>query len=74
MSTVNDVNWIYILSFPSYVSSYGYDGYKAYCQHKLLRTDPQHAARSLPPCLLEWRSAKSFATMALKFHYPEGMT
>ena len=62
------------ISLLSYVSSYGYNDYKAYCQHKLLRAVPTHTntARSLPPCLLEWESAKNFTTMALKFGYPEG--
>ena len=61
------------LSSPlSYVSRYGYNDYKAYCQHRLLRTSPQNTARSLPPCLLEWESAKNFTTMALKFSYPAG--
>ena len=60
------------ISVLSYVSSYGYNDYKAYCQHRLLRAVPQNTARSLPPCLLEWESAKNFTTMALKFGYPEG--
>ena len=58
----------------SYVSNYAYDGYKAYCQRKLLKMPVNVAPRSCPPCLLEWWSAKTFERMALPFSYPLGDT
>ena len=54
------------------MSSYAYDGYKAYCQRKFLTTSTTAAPRSCPPCLLEWQSAQTFETMALPFSYPLG--
>jgi len=56
----------------SYVSSYAYDGYKGYCQRKLLKAPTDSAPRSHPPCLLEWQSAQTFERMALPFSYPFG--
>lgn len=56
------------------MSSYAYDGYKAYCQRKLLKTPANAASRSYPPCLLEWQAAQTFEGMALPFSYPLGDT
>ena len=56
----------------NYVSNYAYDGYKAYCQYRLLRVNSDsHIPRSYPPCLLEWRSAKEFNTITLKVEYTD---
>ena len=55
----------------NYVSNYAYDGYKAYCQYRLLRTTDCQIQRSYPPCLLEWRSAKEFNTITLNVEYSD---
>ena len=60
------------LHLPSFSFHYAYAGYKAYCQHNLLRTSSSHLPRCRPPCLLEWRSARSFARTALEVCYPDG--
>ena len=55
----------------NYVSHHAYDGYKAYCQFKLLRPTESQVQRWYPPCLLEWRSAKEFSTITLNIEYPD---
>lgn len=54
------------------MSSYAYDGYKAYCQRKLLQAFSDNPSRALPPCFLEWQSARTFEGMSLPFSYPMG--
>ncbi|GAB6020238.1 Unconventional myosin-XV [Chamberlinius hualienensis] len=59
-----------------YVSDYGYDGYKALCQKKLLESEavvvgPQ-LERNYPPCLLEWKTNTKRMNMALEALYPDG--
>lgn len=48
-----------------YVSDYGYNGYKAICQKKLLQSHNLWA-RSYPPCLLEWKANRKKVNMALQ--------
>ena len=55
------------------MSSYAYNGYKAFCQRKLLQTSPKDIPRVFPPCFLEWQSARAFEGMSLPFSYPLGM-
>lgn len=57
-----------------YVSDFGYNGYKACCQHKALQSegiDPRHH-RIYPPCALEWKAARKRANMALEARMPDG--
>ncbi|XP_064594768.1 unconventional myosin-XV-like isoform X2 [Liolophura sinensis] len=57
-----------------YVSDFGYNGYKAFCQHKALQSegiDPRHH-RIYPPCALEWKTARKRANMALEARMPDG--
>ena len=54
------------------MSSYAYNGYKAFCQRKLLQTSPKSVPRVFPPCFLEWQSASTFEGMSLPFSYPLG--
>ena len=58
------------------MSDQAYNGYKSYCQHKLLKTD-SHAltselSRTYPPCLLEWKANRSRANMALELISEDG--
>ena len=57
-----------------YVSDHAYNGYKAYCQNKLLQCiSPEPCLpRSYPPCLLEWKAAKKRANMAIEGVFPDG--
>ena len=55
----------------NYVSNYAYDGYKSFCQYKLLRTTDCQIQRRFPPCLLEWRSAKEFNAITLNIEYAD---
>lgn len=48
-----------------YVSDYGYNGYKAICQRKLLQSHNLWA-RSYPACLLEWKANRKKVNMALQ--------
>ncbi|XP_072168442.1 unconventional myosin-XV-like [Diadema setosum] len=57
-----------------YVSDHAYNGYKAYCQHKLLSCD-HHAtesrgSRTYPPTLLEWKAHQLQANMSLVTRLP----
>ncbi|XP_072043238.1 unconventional myosin-XV-like [Amphiura filiformis] len=59
-----------------YSSDQAYNGYKSYCQHKLLKTD-SHAltselSRTYPPCLLEWKANRNRANMALHLRSEDG--
>ncbi|XP_041473142.1 unconventional myosin-XV-like isoform X3 [Lytechinus variegatus] len=57
-----------------YVSDHAYDGYKAYCQHKLLSCDPHaiesQGSRTYPPSLLEWKAHQLQANMSLVTRLP----
>lgn len=66
---------IVIFIYFRYVSDQAYNGYKSYCQHKLLCWDMNGSAvaRSHPPSLLEWKAAKMRANMAAECHFPDGM-
>ena len=57
-----------------YVSDQAYNGYKAYCQNKLLQCiSPKPCLpRSYPPCYLEWKAAKKRANMAIEAVFPDG--
>ena len=59
-----------------YVSDQAYNGYKSYCQHKLLCWDMNGSAvaRSHPPTQLEWQAAKAKVNMAAECHFPDGKT
>ncbi|KAL2076592.1 hypothetical protein ACEWY4_027811 [Coilia grayii] len=66
----------YLLKF---VSDYALDGYKALCQHKLLQAlQKSHlgpdGARSFPPSLLEWTTARRKAHMLLLIHCTDGVS
>eukprot|EP00057_Strongylocentrotus_purpuratus_P022213 XP_011676687.1 PREDICTED: unconventional myosin-XV isoform X1 [Strongylocentrotus purpuratus] len=57
-----------------FVSDHAYDGYKAYCQHKLLSCDPHaiesQGSRTYPPSLLEWKAHQLQANMSLVTRLP----
>ncbi|KAJ8681733.1 hypothetical protein QAD02_017525 [Eretmocerus hayati] len=70
-----------------YVSDHAYDGYKAYCQRKLLQgertllkltsnnqTPVQHVPRNYPPSVLEWRANRNRVNMALTVGFYDGET
>ncbi|XP_069068400.1 unconventional myosin-XV [Pleurodeles waltl] len=64
----------YLLKF---VSDFAYDGYKPFCQHKLMQAmqKSQHGpetARTYPPSLLEWVANKEKANMALDIYCFDG--
>ncbi|XP_078518827.1 unconventional myosin-XV [Lissotriton helveticus] len=64
----------YLLKF---VSDFAYDGYKPFCQHKLMQAmqKSQHGpetARTYPPSLLEWIANKEKANMALDIYCFDG--
>ncbi|XP_026670463.1 unconventional myosin-XV [Ceratina calcarata] len=74
----------YILKF---VSDHAYDGYKAYCQRKLLQGERtiyrimnsnqqivHHIPRNYPPCVLEWRANRNRVNMALSVGFYDGET
>ncbi|CAH1793641.1 unnamed protein product [Owenia fusiformis] len=58
-----------------YISDQAYNGYKAYCQHKLLQcTDHKEGilARTYPINLLESRAARKRANMAVEVQFTDG--
>lgn len=57
-----------------YASDHAFNGYKSYCQHKLLCWDMSDSdvPRSHPPSLLEWKAAKVKGNMAAECHFPDG--
>ncbi|XP_046586212.1 unconventional myosin-XV isoform X1 [Neodiprion lecontei] len=70
-----------------YVSDHAYDGYKAYCQRKLLQGErtvlrmtnnnqsaTYQVARNYPPCVLEWRANRNRVNMALSVGFYDGET
>lgn len=59
-----------------YASDQAFNGYKSYCQHKMLCWDMtgSSVARSHPPTLLEWQAAKMRTNMAVECHFPDGMS
>ncbi|XP_012058460.1 PREDICTED: unconventional myosin-XV [Atta cephalotes] len=70
-----------------YVSDHAYDGYKAYCQRKLLQGERtvHHmminnqqtvhlVPRNYPPCVLEWRANRNRVNMALNVGFYDGET
>ncbi|XP_048509561.1 uncharacterized protein LOC105693576 isoform X2 [Athalia rosae] len=70
-----------------YVSDHAYDGYKAYCQRKLLQSErtvlritnnnqstSYQVARNYPPCVLEWRANRNRVNMALCVGFYDGET
>ncbi|KMQ93138.1 unconventional myosin-xv isoform x1, partial [Lasius niger] len=70
-----------------YVSDYAYDGYKAYCQRKLLQGERtayrvlnnnqqtvHQVPRNYPPCVLEWRANRNRVNMALGVGFYDGET
>ncbi|XP_043281933.1 unconventional myosin-XV isoform X2 [Venturia canescens] len=73
--------------FLKYVSDHAYDGYKAYCQRKLLQGERtvhrimnnnqpsnHHVPRTYPPCVLEWRANRNRVNMALTVGFYDGET
>ncbi|XP_076381482.1 unconventional myosin 10A isoform X3 [Megalopta genalis] len=73
--------------FLKYVSDHAYDGYKAYCQRKLLQGERtifrimsnnqqivHHVPRNYPPCVLEWRANRNRVNMALSVGFYDGET
>ncbi|XP_011310328.1 unconventional myosin-XV [Fopius arisanus] len=70
-----------------YVSDHAYDGYKAYCQRKLLQGERtllkimnnnqlslHNIPRNYPPCVLEWRANRNRVNMALNVGFYDGET
>ncbi|XP_023288541.1 unconventional myosin-XV [Orussus abietinus] len=68
-----------------YVSDHAYDGYKAFCQRKLLQTErtlfkvtsngqqtSYQVPRNYPPCVLEWRANRNRVNMALSVGFYDG--
>ncbi|XP_020280008.1 unconventional myosin-XV isoform X2 [Pseudomyrmex gracilis] len=73
--------------FLKYVSDHAYDGYKAYCQRKLLQGERTvyrvmnnnqqtvyQVPRNYPPCVLEWRANRNRINMALNVGFYDGET
>ncbi|KAK0083093.1 hypothetical protein PV325_009335 [Microctonus aethiopoides] len=73
--------------FLKYVSDHAYNGYKAYCQRKLLQGErtvlrimnnnqlsTHHVPRNYPPCVLEWRANRNRVNMALTVGFYDGET
>ncbi|XP_018313716.1 unconventional myosin-XV isoform X1 [Mycetomoellerius zeteki] len=73
--------------FLKYVSDHAYDGYKAYCQRKLLQGERtvhhmminnqqtvHQVPRNYPPCVLEWRANRNRVNMALNVGFYDGET
>eukprot|EP00039_Didymoeca_costata_P014654 m.239349 g.239349 ORF g.239349 m.239349 type:complete len:2341 (+) comp16067_c0_seq1:94-7116(+) len=56
-----------------HVSKHAYEGYKGYCQFKLLHCH-QRPSRVSPPCLLEWKAAMSCSPMVLEVRMADGAT
>lgn len=52
-----------------FMSDHAFEGYKAYCQHKLLTMDPYafefEDARPYPPTLLEWKAHQLMGKMTI---------
>jgi len=65
---------IFFITLNRYVSDHGYNGYKAVCQRKLLRSSriEWQLARNYPPCLLEWRANRKRVNMALQIYFADG--
>ncbi|XP_023316209.1 unconventional myosin-XV isoform X2 [Trichogramma pretiosum] len=72
----------YLLKF---VSDHAYDGYKAYCQRKILQSERvlikvisgnqtlcSHIPRNYPPSVLEWRANRTRVNMALTVGFYNG--
>ncbi|XP_014481805.1 PREDICTED: unconventional myosin-XV isoform X1 [Dinoponera quadriceps] len=70
-----------------YVSDHAYDGYKAYCQRKLLQGERtvyrvmnnnqqtvHQVPRNYPPCVLEWRANRNRVNLALNVGFYDGET
>ncbi|XP_044008895.1 unconventional myosin-XV [Aphidius gifuensis] len=70
-----------------YVSDHAHNGYKSYCQHKLLQGERtvirimnnnqlswHHVPRNYPPCVLEWRANRNRVNMALNVGFYDGET
>ena len=59
-----------------YCSDHAYNGYKAVCQAKLLKSGRMdlHQARQFPPTVLEWRANKKRVNMALEVTCHDGET
>ncbi|XP_071964019.1 unconventional myosin-XV-like [Antedon mediterranea] len=59
-----------------YVSDHAYNGFKSYCQHKLLNINPYAldfgVARMYPSTLLEWKAHRLRSRMALKLSFMDG--
>ncbi|XP_069501807.1 unconventional myosin-XV isoform X2 [Ambystoma mexicanum] len=60
-----------------FVSDFAYNGYKPFCQHKLMQAMQKsqygpETARTYPPSLLEWTANKEKANMALDIHCFDG--
>ncbi|XP_033118504.1 unconventional myosin-XV-like isoform X3 [Anneissia japonica] len=59
-----------------YVSDHAYNGYKSYCQHKLLFINPYAldfgVPRTYPSTLLEWKAHRLRSRMALKLAFMDG--
>ena len=56
-----------------YVSDYGYNSYKSYCQQKLLCWNKDSTGRLFPPTLLEWKSLKESTNLSLECEMPDSM-
>lgn len=67
------------------MSDHAYDGYKAYCQRKLLQGEKTvyrvmnnnqqtvyQVPRNYPPCVLEWRANRNRINMALTVGFYDG--
>ena len=57
-----------------YASDHAYDGYKAVCQHKLIKAGKAGgaASRQFPPTMLEWRANRKRVQMALEARCADG--
>lgn len=55
-----------------YVTTHGYEEYKAYCQHRLLQCYGRQA-RQFAPSMLEWAAARKAAPMAIEARCAVGL-
>lgn len=67
---------MFILLLCRYCSDHAENGYKGYCQMKLLQSDsiePQ-LVRTYPPSLLESKATKKCAQIAIEASFVDGIT
>ncbi|XP_078692173.1 unconventional myosin-XV-like isoform X3 [Branchiostoma floridae x Branchiostoma belcheri] len=58
----------------NHVSNSMYNGYNTHCQHKMLHSPAMDEGlpRTYPPCILEWKTNRKLANMALETRFHDG--